>query len=174
MPLTTPRPATIRQGTAADLDRIVDVLWSVAAEGRWVGTEIPFDREARRSRLAEVLVGDRGVIFVADAGGTGTGAGVVGYINVTVASYGVADVGMALLDGWRGQGLGTALLEAGLVWAREAGAHKAALEVWPHNAAAIALYRRAGFVVEGRKSRHYRRANGELWDSILMGRQLSS
>jgi RimJ/RimL family protein N-acetyltransferase len=38
--------------------------------------------------------------------------------------------------------------------------------------AAIALYRECGFVEEGRRTRHYRRANGELWDSIVMGRAL--
>jgi ribosomal protein S18 acetylase RimI-like enzyme len=47
-----------------------------------------------------------------------------------------------------------------------------ALEVWPHNTVAINLYRRSGFVEEGRKVRHYRRKSGELWDSVLMGRPL--
>lgn len=100
------------------------------------------------------------------------GAGVVGYIFVSVAPYGVADVGMAVLQEWRGKGLGAALLTSAIDWAEEAGAHKMALEVWPHNEAAIALYRKAGFVEEGRKRRHYRRANGELWDAVLMGRPL--
>jgi RimJ/RimL family protein N-acetyltransferase len=40
--------------------------------------------------------------------------------------------------------------------------------VFPHNHAAIALYRRFGFVEEGRRVKHYRRGNGELWDSIVM------
>jgi ribosomal protein S18 acetylase RimI-like enzyme len=47
-----------------------------------------------------------------------------------------------------------------------------ALEVWPDNTAALHLYRRAGFVEEGRKLLHYRRRNGELWDSVLMGLRL--
>jgi ribosomal protein S18 acetylase RimI-like enzyme len=47
-----------------------------------------------------------------------------------------------------------------------------ALEVWPHNTAALRLYRGAGFVEEGRKRRHYRRRNGEFWDALLMGRPL--
>ena len=28
---------------------------------------------------------------------------------------------------------------------------------------------RHGFAVEGRKRRHYRRRNGELWDAVMMG-----
>ena len=41
--------------------------------------------------------------------------------------------------------------------------------MWPHNDAAIALYRSRGFTVEGRLRRQYRRADGELWDAITMG-----
>lgn len=173
MPVATPLPAAIRPATIDDLDAMIGVLWSVGAEGIWIGTEVPFDREARRARMADMLARDEATSFVADARGRAMGAEVVGNIGVAVAPYGVADIGMALLAGWRGQGLGTALLEAGVGWARGAGAHKVALEVWPDNVAALALYRRFGFVEEGRKRRHYRRANGELWDAILMGLPLS-
>ena len=38
-----------------------------------------------------------------------------------------------------------------------------------HRLAAIALYRRHGFAVEGYLHRHWRRRNGELWDAIVMG-----
>ncbi len=54
-------------------------------------------------------------------------------------------------------------------WARERGLHKLSLSVFPHNAAAIALYRKFGFVEEGRRVKHFRRASGELWDTIDMG-----
>jgi ribosomal protein S18 acetylase RimI-like enzyme len=38
-----------------------------------------------------------------------------------------------------------------------------------HNKAAIGLYRKFGFVEEGRLVRHIRRADGQLWDLIEMG-----
>jgi ribosomal protein S18 acetylase RimI-like enzyme len=38
-----------------------------------------------------------------------------------------------------------------------------------NHAAAIALYRKFGFVEEGRRVKHYQRASGELWDAIEMG-----
>jgi RimJ/RimL family protein N-acetyltransferase len=60
-------------------------------------------------------------------------------------------------------------MEAGIAWAREHGAHKVTLTVWPHNRSAIALYAKVGFVEEGRFRRQYRRRNGELWDAIAMG-----
>ena len=65
--------------------------------------------------------------------------------------------------------MGSALLAAEIEWARERGLHKLSLGVFAHNAGAIALYRKFGFVEEGRRIKQYRRANGELWDSVEMG-----
>ncbi len=65
--------------------------------------------------------------------------------------------------------MGTALVAAAIEWARAYGLHKLALSVFPHNDAAIALYRKFGFVEEGRLVRHVRRADGQFWDLIEMG-----
>jgi ribosomal protein S18 acetylase RimI-like enzyme len=65
--------------------------------------------------------------------------------------------------------VGSALLQAATGVARDLGLHKLSLEVFAHNAAAIALYRKAGFAEEGRRVGQYRRASGELWDSVVMG-----
>ena len=92
--------------------------------------------------------------------------------HLHLARYGVAELGMAVAAGWRGRGIGSALLAEAIDQARKAGAHKVALQVWPHNAAAIALYERFGFQREGYLHRHYRRRSGELWDAIIMGLRL--
>jgi ribosomal protein S18 acetylase RimI-like enzyme len=76
---------------------------------------------------------------------------------------------MAVARDWRGRGVGSALLAAAVDRAREQGLHKLSLSVFPHNEAAIALYRKFGFVEEGRRVKHIRRASGELWDTIEMG-----
>jgi RimJ/RimL family protein N-acetyltransferase len=163
--------AIVRPVAEEDLDDLVQHLWDVAAEESWTGVEVPFDRDARRERLDRLSSEESAALLVADTS-PGGGPGVVGDISIEIASYGVADIGMLIIDGWRGMGLGTAMLEAAIEWATNAGAHKMALEVWPRNSAALQLYRRAGFVEEGRKLLHYRRRNGELWDAILMGRPL--
>ena len=54
--------------------------------------------------------------------------------------------------------MGAALLTRAIEWAGAAGAHKVALEVWPDNEGALALYRRAGFEPEGWLRSHYRPA----------------
>jgi ribosomal protein S18 acetylase RimI-like enzyme len=76
---------------------------------------------------------------------------------------------MAIARDWRARGVGSALMEAAIEWAHEQGLHKLALGVFAHNAAGIALYRKYGFVEEGRRVKHYRRQSGELWDRIEMG-----
>jgi RimJ/RimL family protein N-acetyltransferase len=163
----SPGQLTVRPAVESELDAVVNILWSVAGEGRWVGTELPFDRRERRRLYERMMHSSAGTVVVAEVDGR-----IVGQASVQVASYGVADLGMAILDGYRGRGIGTALLTAAIEWAAGTGSHKMSLEVWPHNQAGLALYRKLGFVEEGRKVRHYRRANGEIWDAVLMGRPL--
>ena len=155
---------TVREATLADVDRVLPLLVAVAGEGRWIGTEAPVDVERRRRRMAEEVSGDDVIVLVAEAGGAP-----VGQLGLHLAPYGVADLGMAVAAGWRGRGVGTALMAEAVERARAAGAHKIALQVWPHNAAAIALYERFGFQREGYLRRHYRRRSGELWDAVVMG-----
>ncbi|HEV8166945.1 MAG TPA: GNAT family N-acetyltransferase, partial [Actinomycetota bacterium] len=147
-----------------DVDTLVELYAGVAAEGRWIAAEAPVDRAMRRRRMSELLDRPDGAMFVAEAGGE-----LVGQVGMELARYGVADLGMLVAAGWRGRGVGSALVAAGLAWAREAGAHKVALQVWPHNQAAVALYEKFGFQREGLLRRHYRRRNGELWDAVVMG-----
>jgi ribosomal protein S18 acetylase RimI-like enzyme len=60
-------------------------------------------------------------------------------------------------------------VQAAAEWARGHGLRKLCLEVFAHNGPAIGLYRKCGFVEEGRRMRQYRRASGERWDTIVMG-----
>jgi ribosomal protein S18 acetylase RimI-like enzyme len=76
---------------------------------------------------------------------------------------------MLVAKPWRRSGVGSGLLAAAIEKARDDGLHKLSLDVFAHNEAAIALYRKFGFVEEGRRVRHYRRASGLIWDSIVMG-----
>ena len=154
----------VRPATAADIDGALDVFEAVVAEGRWLGTQPPVDRVERSQRWLAALDDPHQVMLVAVDDGR-----VVGHLGLEVAAYGVASLGMSVAAASRGRGVGTALLGEALAVAPSLGAHKLALQVWPHNAAALALYRKFGFVEEGRLRRHYRRGNGELWDAVVMG-----
>ena len=91
----------------------------------------------------------------------------VGNLSLNPTAAGVVYLGMTVDADYRGQGVGTAMMLAAIEWSRaQPGVHKMELEVWPHNAGGLALYRKVGFAIQGRRRRHYRRRNGELWDAI--------
>ena len=156
-------PVTIRPIEPADADSYFAVFEAVAAEGKWIGTEVPIEPE-RVTRLRASATAPRDDEFTAVAVADGR---IVGFARVAIDIQ-RAHLGMAILDGHRGAGIGTRLLDTCIDWTRGTDAHKLDLEVWPHNSAARRLYERAGFIVEGRRRRHWRRDNGELWDSIEM------
>jgi RimJ/RimL family protein N-acetyltransferase len=152
--------APFRIRPARDEDRLPLALLhaAVAEERDGIATEPPVDVEARAARWT--LDGT----LVAHAG-----TELIGSLHVEPSRFGFGELGMAVAREWRGRGVGAALLAAAIAWARERGLHKLSLSVFPHNTAAIALYRKFGFVEEGRRIKHYRRASGELWDAVDMG-----
>ena len=77
---------------------------------------------------------------------------------------------MAVAEGWRGRGVGTRLLEPLFDWAGTQESTRSSSKCGrTTSAAASRLYEKFGFEVEGRRRRHWRRRNGELWDTIMMG-----
>jgi RimJ/RimL family protein N-acetyltransferase len=148
---------------ARDADRLpLAILFAAVAEERdGIASEPPVDVEARAASWT--LDGT----LVAVAGGE-----LVGSLHVQRSPFGFGEIGMEVAQEWRGRGVGSALLAAAIEWSREQGLHKLSLAVFPHNAAAIALYRKFGFVEEGRRIKHFRRDSGELWDALDMGLML--
>jgi ribosomal protein S18 acetylase RimI-like enzyme len=150
----------VRPARRDDARRMAELVAAVAEERDGIATEPPVDVEARTRLFADSIDGT----LVAVAGDE-----IVGSLHVDASRFGFGEIGMAVARPWRGRGVGSALLEAAIERARSDGLHKLALDVFPHNTAAIALYRKFGFVEEGRRAKHYRRASGELWDSVVMG-----
>ncbi len=84
------------------------------------------------------------------------------------------EFGMSVDERFRGRGLGSALLAAGLDWARRSGfIRRVELEVYADNLPAIALYEKFGFVVEGRKREAFL-YQGRPMDSLVMARFLEA
>ena len=78
--------------------------------------------------------------------------------------------GMAVRDDWRRQGVGTKLMEAALDLADNwLGLTRLDLRVFAANEAALGLYRKFGFEVEGTHRRFALRA-GEYADALVMAR----
>jgi len=151
---------TVRQGRPDDGRQMAELFAAVAQERDGIVTEPPVDVEQRAAAFAASA--DGSVVAVADGR-------IIGGLHVEVSRFGFGELGMMVDRGWRGRGVGSALMQAAIDWSRAQGLHKLCLEVFPHNTAGIALYRKAGFTEEGRRVRQYRRASGEQWDTIVMG-----
>ena len=154
-------PVEIRAAEERDRRTLADLLASVAEERDGIATEPPIDVEerARTWRLDGTLVAV-------------AGQEVVGSLHVERSRFGFGEFGMMVARDWRSRGVGSMLVAAAIEWGRENGLHKLTLSVFPHNSAAIRLYRKFGFVEEGRRKKQIRRANGEIWDLIEMGLRL--
>ncbi|MFM0212055.1 GNAT family N-acetyltransferase [Paraburkholderia sediminicola] len=101
------------------------------------------------------------------------GGRVVGHAGLAVyrpSRAHCAHLGLAVHDGYHGRGVGSALLQ-GLTDCADAslGLRRIDLTVFSDNAPAIALYRKFGFVEEGR-SRGYAMRDGILADVLHMAR----
>ncbi len=82
---------------------------------------------------------------------------------------GVLVLGMMCDQGWRGVGLGRAMLTTALEWARASpSVRRVELGVLASNPGAAALYRSVGFVEEGRFAGRFRQADGSLVDDLAM------
>jgi RimJ/RimL family protein N-acetyltransferase len=154
----------VRPASFADVEELARGMKLVADEGRWIATEAgtPIEELAKRTRrrLAEDPVN----LALLDGGE------IVGVLDLHQTRVdGVLSLGMWILSTHRGRGGGRMLIEAAVA-ARAADVHKIELEVWPDNEAAIALYEGTGFEREGERRDHYRRADGELHTSVVMGR----
>ena len=155
---------TVRPASVADARPMAELFAAVAEERSGIASEPPVDVDARTVQFTASVT--ESMVAVA-------GDRVIGMIHVEASRHGFGEFGMLVDREWRGRGVGSALIQAAIAWARDQGLHKLCLEVFTQNTAAIALYRKCGFVEEGHRVKHYRRANGELWDSLVMGLPLS-
>ncbi len=79
---------------------------------------------------------------------------------------GLAELELIVIEeAYRRQGIGSALLAAVLERSRQAGARRLELEVRAGNRAAISLYERAGFVLDGVRRSYYKQPPE---DALLM------
>nr|WP_196242188.1 GNAT family N-acetyltransferase [Azospirillum oleiclasticum] len=90
-----------------------------------------------------------------------------GFVMVRTAGEDGEILAIGVLDHARGRGTGRRLVDAAVAGAMRRGATAVFLEVAEDNAAARALYSRAGFVPVGRRPGYYRRRDGRVAALVL-------
>jgi len=164
---TAANTVVIRALRDADIPALRELIGSVARERRWLAAFDAFSLEDT-TRFVRAAQADHSPILVAQADDELVGWCDITPMRVLAAYAGVSTLGMGLLAGWRGKGLGHQLIVRALDAARTLGLRRVELQVRADNEAAIALYRRVGFVEEGRK-RAAVRVDGQDHDVLCMG-----
>ena len=112
----------------------------------------------------EDLLGQDGVVLLEQTGG---------FILIRAVADEAEILTLAVEPRARRRGVGRALVEAAAEAALAMGAHRLHLEVAEDNAAALALYRAAGFVQAGRRPGYYARSGGPTVAALILTLNLS-
>jgi ribosomal-protein-alanine N-acetyltransferase len=160
----SPQPAPkveLTRGGADDLDDVISVMGSAF--------DPQFGEAWTRSQCAGILSMPGVRLTVArDA----TGAAVAFSLSRTVADE--AELLLIAVDAdHRRRGIGQSLLDQFIDAAATAGAAQVHLEVRDGNPG-IAMYRRAGFTLAGRRRKYYRGKDGSEFDALTLIRLLST
>jgi RimJ/RimL family protein N-acetyltransferase len=166
---------TVREAIPSDAAALLAHLKALAAEP---GINIPLapdeittTLEQEKALLSDISQSLTAIMLVAEVGGELVGELSLKAISSRRAVKHVATLGMSVRQDWRGKGVGRALLTDALEWAPTAGIKRVELYVYARNAAAIALYERFGFAVEGRRRNFIREGDAYL-DDLVMARLL--
>jgi ribosomal protein S18 acetylase RimI-like enzyme len=158
---------TIVPADPAHVERFHITLDTVAREGIYLASTEAKPLESLRGFVLSSIEKRNPIVFAMN------GERLAGWCDITRSgsktSAHCGHLGMGVLADYRGRGIGTQLIEAALAAAGEANIPRVELTVYANNAAAIGLYRKVGFVEEGRMSR-YAVLKGAYVDAVAMAR----
>lgn len=158
---------TIRRAEADDCDAVYEMF---TASSVYSGTlQLPYpSREYWRKRLSENTDSVYNLVGIIEGRVVGM-VSVVTFPNRPRRRHAGA-IGISVHDDWQGKGVGKELMRAIVDLADNwLNLTRLELEVYADNPAALRLYERFGFEVEGRLRQHALR-DGQFVDSIMMGR----
>jgi len=168
------RDVTIREATADDAARMLAYMETIASESDFLTFgpgELGMTFAEEQRFLESCSARDNSVYLIAEIDGEIEGVlSFLGGKRPRTRHWG--EFGMSVRKRSWGLGLGRALVEALVAWARGTGiVTKIALRVRADNARAIALYESTGFANEGTITRGLR-VDGRYHDLHVMGREL--
>jgi RimJ/RimL family protein N-acetyltransferase len=149
----------VREATPDDAPQIIDHVVRISNEPNnnilMSPGEFTMTIEEEAALLAEYAAADNAVYLIAEADGK-----IIGSLNCRggkrSANRHNAALGIVVNKDWRDRGVGTALMERVIDWARASGVvTRLELEVFTDNGRAVHVYEKVGFQIEGRKVRAY-------------------
>ena len=162
------REITLRLLELSDRDRLVHLFSTMSEEALEWGMP-PYTKETIDRWLSNF---ERSIPLVAICEDR-----IVGYAGIFKHAHprekGIADFGIYLHQDFHNVGLGTVMTETLLSITEEQGLHRVGLHVVEDNLAAVNLYKKLGFVIEGTMREAYYGADKKYHNLLVMGILLS-
>ena len=162
---------TIRTALPDDAEKILSFTKAIIREADYLVTtedEFHFTAKEQEQFLKDMLTNDGKLAIVAEFKGE-----IIGFLDFhngnkkRISHQGA--FGMSVAKAYRNQGVGRGMLESLIQWAKDNPLiEKVCLEVFAKNIQAISLYKKFGFIEEGRKRKAVKFDNNEYDDLILM------
>ena len=168
---------TIREAEPGDAQQMIDFAQRLSEETdidiALVPGEFTLTVEQEERIILDYAASENSAFFVAETNGE-----IVGLLNCLGgkrdARRHVTSLGISVRRDWRNRGVGSSLMKHAIDWARTTGTvRRIELSVFERNQAALHLYEKHGFVVEGHRVRSVFR-NGEYIDDLIMSKSLES
>ena len=140
----------IRPALASDLDAMAAIAQQCFGPSAWHRSQFVLDEPETSQRWTLVATPDPNTATTADTAGV-----CVGYLVMALALDEAELQALAVAHPWRNQGIGAALLTAGLTTALQRGAERVFLEVRAGNLAAQRFYQRFQFLEFARRPHYY-------------------
>ena len=161
---------TIRQARQEDLDGLVGAIRAAIGSGEYVDAETVADIVDSEGVILRHNAVESRIFFVATVDGD-----VVGWVHLerpeTEKLSHTAELTVGVLAQYRGQGIGTRLLERGTEWAAQRGCEKLYNSVPSTNEAAIEFLEAHGWETEAVRPDHYK-FDEAYADEVMLAREL--
>ncbi|MGN7400009.1 GNAT family N-acetyltransferase [Cytobacillus praedii] len=164
---------SLRTGKLADAEAVFEIQSEVFSENKYMVTvseEFEESTEQLRNWIQSIVENEKETIIVAEIQGN-----VIGFVVFrSKNSKRLAHTGhffIMIKKEYRDMGIGKLLITELLIWAEQnSSIEKISLGVLSTNPRAIALYKRMGFIEEGRKIKEIKFSEDSYADDILMSK----
>ena len=170
VPLSDGRVCVLREMTVEDAAGILEFLPLTHAETDFVNYmtgefdwTLEREQEFLRSRMSNPL----SISMAAEVDGRIIGLGGAASGELKRMQH-HAEIGLAILKEFWGQGIGRRIMEINIEWGRRAGLRKMYLRVVDYNERARRMYEAIGFIEEARLREDVLRADGSYGNTITM------
>ena len=159
----------IREATQEDAPMIVKAQKEIAQNpGYFVSLPHEFNEQMIIKTIKALSGSAEGIFLVAECKGKIVGHAYLEPLHLKSISH-VTSLTIGVYPGWQEQGVGTKLLQELISWAKHnKNVEKIELNVRASNIRAIALYKKMGFVEEGRLKNRIKISDTHYIDDVLM------